>query len=191
MRMTRIRIKTEVRSDKLRMEWISRERIKDEKGRDAGARLRPQPEESTRHATALDRMSDTCGAANPDCVARMVLRKVSLGRPFHISTSALGHATQTRPGPPHPAGGNANSIPDAGPLPRSPGAHFPAASRFHLPACRIKHTPSSRPDGRTLGKCAGVSVPRSPNLLVSLRGGAARNNVVGVVGISPSYKKLS
>ena len=47
-----------------------------------------------------------------------------------------------------------------------------------------------RPDGRALGKRAGVSVPRSPNLLVSLRGGAARNNVVGVVGISPSYKKV-
>ena len=48
-----------------------------------------------------------------------------------------------------------------------------------------------RPDGRAMGKRAGVSVPRSPNLLVSLRGGAARNNVVGVVGISPSYNKLS
>ena len=74
-----------------------------------------------------------------------------------------------------------------GPFPDPPEHISPRRRDFNLPA----ESSTPRPDGRALGKRADVSVPRSPNLLVSLRGGAARNNVVGVVGISPSYNKLS
>ena len=131
----------------------------------------------------VGRVPDLRGAAKPDCVACMVLRKVSLGRPFHTSTSALGHATQT---PPPPSRRQCKFHPGRWAPSQIPRSTFPRG-------VAISHAESStpRPDGRALGKRAGVSVPRSPNLLVSLRGGAARNNVVGVVGISPSYKKLS